>query len=930
MEQTVNINHFKDMFDENSLDALYYMEIPSGKYKYFSKSAKNIFGYSQEEFYNNPLLIKKIIHPHWQEYFNDAWEKLLLGNVPPYYEYQIVAKDKSVKYITQRNSIDKDNNGNVTAIRGIVTDITHHKSMEKELELNRKRFDEISQTSSDWVWEVSKDGVYTYVSDRVEDFLGYKAEEIIGKSPFHTMPPKEAEVVAQKFIEYVSKQVPFKNLENINIHKNGNHVVLETSGFPIFDESGEYIGYRGTDRDITDIKNLLNNLNEAQKLAKIGHWELDLITNELYWSDEVYRIFGLKEQEFDASYEAFLQYIHPDDHDLVKNAYSKSFKDKSNYSIQHRIITKDKQLKFVEERYIHKFDNNGNIIKSIGTIHDITRQVENEHELNIAANVYKYSNDGIVITDETNAIVSVNQAFEKLTGYTFNEVKGENPRIFNSGWADNVFYAHMWNSLLKNNFWQDELWDRKKDGSLYAVNMSIACVKDKEDKIKNYIAISRDITESKNKEKAIHRLAYYDFLTKLPNRKLFEQEVESYIKSSHYNDKKFAILFLDLDNFKWVNDSLGHHVGDKLLVKVSQLLSSLISEDSIVSRLGGDEFIIIAPYEKKLTISKLATDILETVSKPILIDEKDINVGWSIGISVYPKNADNYTDLLKSADTAMYMAKENGKNNFRYFNDKMNQEAVERLNIDSKIRHAIKNENFTLNYQPKVSCKDSSMHGVEALIRWHDDELGFIPPDKFIPIAEESGYMKEIGIWVIKQALSDLKTIHATKHSNITMAINISGKQLNENDFYQTVKQIIQEVGVDPKFIEFEITETSIMKDIDSVVVLLQKIKELGITISIDDFGTGYSSLSYLNRLPVDILKIDREFVLQLEDNEDSNSIIRATMALSKALKLTTVAEGVETMQQKEILTELGCSLIQGYLYSKPLSLNDLLEFMEK
>ena len=930
MNQTINMNHFEHIFDESSTDALYYMELPSGIYKYFTKSAQAIFGYSQHDFYNNPLLIKKIIHPDWLNYFHSSFEKLLIGDVPEYYEYQIIDKDNNVKWVNQRNSIEKDEEGNVVAIIGMVTDITKHKSLETELQESRKKFEEISQTSSDWVWEVNEEGIYTFVSDRVEDFLGYKASEIIGKSPFDTMPTQEAEIIANKFIGYVSKHKPFKNLQNINIHKNGNHVVLQTSGFPIFNNIGEFIGYRGTDRDITDINNLVNNLNEAQELAKIGHWELDLITNKLHWSDEVFRIFGLKEQEFNATYEAFLQHIHPDDHDLVNNAYFKSLENKSNYSIKHRVITKDKQLKYVEERCIHKFDNDGNIIKSIGTVHDITKQVENEKELNVAANVYKHSNDGIVITDENNSIISVNQSFEKLTGYTLDEVKGENPRIFNSGWGDDTFYSNMWNDLFKNDFWQDEIWDRNKDGTLYAVNMSIVCIRNKEKNIINYIAISRDITESKNKEKAIHQLAYYDFLTKLPNRKLFKQEVESYIKSSHYNNKKFAILFLDLDNFKWVNDSLGHHVGDKLLVKVSQLLSSVISEDSIVSRIGGDEFVVIAPFSKKLTISKLANNILKTVSNPIVIDEKEINVGWSIGISVYPDNANNHTDLLKNADTAMYMAKENGKNNFRYFNDVMNQEAVERLNIDTKLRHAINNSSFTLNYQPKVSCKDATVMGVEALIRWNDPELGFIPPDKFIPIAEESGYMKEIGIWVIKQALSDLKTIHKNQESNISMAINISGKQLNEDDFYQTVKQIIKELDVNPKFIEFEITETSIMKDIDSVIILLQKIKELGITISVDDFGTGYSSLSYLNRLPIDILKIDREFVMQLEDNSSSNSIVTATMALSKALKLTTVAEGVETMQQKEILSELGCNLIQGYLYSKPLALNNLLEFMKK
>ena len=929
MKENIKIEDFENLFIKNANDVLYYMELPSGAYKYISKSAETIFGYSQEEFINNPKLIKKLLHPDWKNYFEAEWEKLIVGNVPSFYEYSIIDKNGNVKWLNQRNSIEKDSEGNVTGIKGLITDITKYKNLEDELGDTRRRFDRISQTSSDWVWEVDVNGVYTYVSERVKEFLGYSVDEIIGKTPFDTMPKEEAKSIGKKFMEYASNQEPFKDLENINIHKNGSYVVLQTSGFPIFDKNGRFAGYRGTDRDITDLNNLITNLNEAQTLSKIGHWELDLVKNELYWSDEVYRIFGLLPQEFAATYEAFLEHIHPDDHDLVNSAYSKSLEDHSSYNIKHRVLTKNGELRYVEERCIHKLNTDGEIIKSIGTVHDITQQVKYEKDLEVASNVFKYSTDGIIITDKDNLIVSVNESFEKLTGYTNAEVIGKNPKLFSSGWGDKEFYKNMWQELKKNDFFKDELWDRKKDGTLYAISMSIVCVRDAEGDIINYIAISHDITESKDKEREIHQLAYYDFLTKLPNRKLFQQELESYIKSSHFNSKKFAVLFLDLDNFKWVNDSLGHHFGDKVLVEVSQILTSLVLEDSLVARLGGDEFVIISPFHDQLEISKLATSILESVSHPIIIDSTEINVGWSIGISIFPDNANSATDLLKNADTAMYQAKESGKNSFRYFNNTMNNEAVKRLELDTKLRHAIKHDAFTLNYQPKFSCENNSISGVEALIRWSDSKLGFIPPDKFIPIAEESGYMKEIGTWVIKKALEDLKIIHENADSKITMAINISPKQLEEDDFYQSAKEIIEESGIDSKYIEFEITETSIMKDIDSVIALISKIKKLGVTISIDDFGTGYSSMAYLKKLPLDILKIDRAFVMELEHDEDSNSIVQAIMALSKALKLTTIAEGVETMEQKNILEELGCNFFQGYLYSKPLELNKLLEFMK-
>lgn len=808
------------------------------------------------------------------------------------------------------------------------------RELELQLKETRKRFIEMANTSTDWIWEIDINGVYTFVSPRVKDFLGYSDKEIIGKTPFDTMRKKEASRVNKIFINYILKHLPFKDLENVNIHKDGHEVVLQTSGVPIFDTDGNFSGYRGTDREISDIKNLLKhleeskeNLKEAQKLSNIGHWELDLVHNSLYWSDEVYRIFGLEPQEFDATYESFLNHIHPDDHDLVNNAYSNSLADKSSYNIEHRVLTKQGKLKYVEERCIHKYDEDGNAVKSIGTVHDITQRVENDKELQLASNVFKYSTDAIVITDSNNKILSVNEAYEELTQYSLGEVLGKDPKVISSGWGDKKFYKKMWNDISEKGLWYGEIWDRKKSGDVYAAYQSIISVTDKDNKVINYIAISHDITEAKSKENTIHELAYCDFLTKLPNRKLFEQEVEAYIKSSHYSNKKFAILFLDLDNFKWVNDSLGHRFGDQVLVEMSKKLHSLIPEDSIVARLGGDEFVILAPYKNSLNISQLATKIIQSVKDHIVIDEKEINVGWSIGISLFPENACTYTLLLQNADTAMYEAKAKGKNNFQFFANEMNLFAQERLKIDTRLKHAVSNSLFTLNFQPKYSYSKNKTKGVEALIRWNDEELGFVPPDKFIPIAEESGYIYDIGLWVLKESIKALQVIHKVDNE-ITMAINVSGKQLESDKFYDDVIEIIQKTDVETSMLEFEITETSIMNDIESIIPILNKIKKLGIKISIDDFGTGYSSMAYLKKLPIDTLKIDREFVMHLEKDEEDLAIVEATIALSRAFKLSTVAEGVEKIEHKEILKKLGCDFFQGYYYSKPLDLDSLIEFI--
>lgn len=923
-----SLKHFEKLFLENSKDALYYMHLPSGEYEYITNSSISLFGYTPEEFYSNPFLIEKLIHPDCKAYFTKMWQELLDGNIAKTFEYKIIDKNKNLKWLNQRNYIVKDKDGKIIGIKAIISDITYYKDLQEDLEESKNKFATVLEASSDWIWEVDADAVFTFVSDRVKDFLGYEASEIIGKSVFYTMPEDEAKRVAEIFKNIILNREPIKNFENINIHKDGTPITLQTNGFPLFDKEDNLIGYRGTDRDVTDVKNLIRNLNEAQTIAKIGHWKFNLCSGELFWSDEVYRIFGYEPNEIEATYDEFTKHICEEDRKAVSDAYNKSLEDKKPYNITHRIITKDKKIKYVEERCIHRLDKDGTIIKSIGTVHDITDRVEYEKELEIASIVFKHSSDGILISDKNNKIVSVNKSFEALTGYSKEEVVGKDPKFLSSGWGDKEFYKKMWSELLTNNFWSSNLRDRRKDGSIYEVEQSIICVRDKNNKIINYIAISHDITEAKNREDEIHQLAFYDFLTKLPNAKLFKQEVETYLKSSHYNSEEFAILFLDLDNFKWVNDSLGHQAGDLLLIEMASKLKEIISRDSILSRLGGDEFIILAPYENLFTISQLANTILETVKEPIKLHDKEVNVSWSIGISLYPQNGENYNDLLKNADAAMYEAKDKGKNTFRYFNDAMNQDALYRLELDTKLRQAIANNSFFLNYQPKYSYAHKKTIGVEALIRWIDKDFGFIPPDKFIPIAEESNYINKIGSWVIEQSLHDLKIINQKLSFPITMSINVSGKQLEDDGFYDEVKRLLDESGVEPSLVEFEITETSIMQNIQCVIEILKKIKKLGVKLSVDDFGTGYSSMSYLKKLPIDTLKIDREFVKELESDADSKSIVKAIMALAKSLSLQTVAEGVENEEQKDILEIIDCDMLQGYLYSKPLSLDDLVEFL--
>ncbi|MBN2823771.1 MAG: EAL domain-containing protein [Campylobacterales bacterium] len=807
-------------------------------------------------------------------------------------------------------------------------------TQQQSLEQSRAEFTKIAEVSSDWVWEVDEQGVFTYVSAKVKDFLGYEPDEILGKTPFDLMPPDEAARVKEAFLEYLHECRPFRDLENTNLHKDGSRVILSTSGFPIFDKDGSFMGYRGSDRDVTQLKNLIANLQkseynlkQAQRVAGIGHWELDLVNNTLFWSDEVYRIFGVEPQSFEATYEAFLRFIPLEDHEMVNSAYSESVQNGSSYHITHKIITQQKELKYVEERCEHIVDRDGKVIRSIGTVHDITEKVNKDKQIYLASNVFEYSTDAIVITNAKNEIITVNKTFTQLTGYSPDEAIGKNPRLLSSGWGDEKFYKKMWSDIINKGLWQGEVWDRRKDGTLYIVEQSIIAVRNTSGKVDNYIAISHDITSSKNQQEQIKKLAFYDFLTKLPNRKFFKEKVENYIKSSRYSHTAFALLFLDLDNFKWVNDTLGHKVGDKVLLHVAKDIQSILNEDCTVGRLGGDEFVVVVPYSDILSVSRTAQKIIDLMQEPITIDNHTVNVGWSIGISLYPDNADNYDDLLKHADMAMYVAKGNGKNNYQYFNEEMNNNAHQRMLLHNRLKQSLKNESFYLVYQPKIDCNREQVVGAEALLRWREEELGEISPSVFIPIAEESGLIVDLGYWVFEQVFRDTKELIKRGFKDFTIAINVSISQLEKHDLLERVMKLLNRYELESKYFEIEVTESGLMSNIAKLDKVIAGFVQHGFSVAIDDFGTGYSSLQYLNKLSFNTLKIDKEFINNIDTK--GNVITQAIMGLSKTLGFVSVAEGVETQEQLETLKNMGCDIIQGYFYSKPLLLSNFIAYFK-
>lgn len=769
-----------------------------------------------------------------------------------------------------------------------------------------------------------EDSKFIFVNKAYADLIGVSPSQMIGRSDYDFFPKEIAQNYVNDDIKVIRNRVEIDTKKEIVI--NNEKRIIRAIKKPLLTD-GKVYGVLGIFWDVTEYTleqqayiKLQNGLNKAQELAQIGHWELDLAGGSLFWSDEVYRIFGREPQSFGATYEAFLNYIHPDDRELVNQSYTNSVNERKGYHITHRVIKESGEIVYVEERCEHEFDENFNVIRSIGTVHDITKQKIAQNELLLSSEVFAKMSDGVIITDAENKIIKVNEAFTKITGYSEDEAIGNQPNMLSSGWHSQEFYQSMWNSIEETDQYSGEIEDRKKNGETYISDITIISLQNDDGILTNYISIFSDVTEKKAKDELIHNLAYYDHLTDLPNRMLFQERFLEKEKYAKRNKKKMAMLFLDMDNFKNVNDTLGHTVGDKFLIEVVKILKETLRSQDTIARQGGDEFtILIDNFDYIEEILPVVEKIVNKFKEPVNVEGIKLYTGVSVGISIYPDDGNDFTTLVKSADTAMYHVKENGKSNFHFFTEGMNKQMMQRIELENKLRNAISNDEFFLVYQPKVDTKLEKVYGMEALIRWQSVD-GLIPPDKFISVAEEMGLIYEIGLWVIEKSLSDLKNLH-NDGNILTLSINVSSIQFENENFIEDLNSAVKSIGIRSNYIELEITETQIMGDIEKTLMKLNYLHSLGFQMSIDDFGTGYSSLSYLKKLPAQTIKIDRSFVLDIDKNNEDKSIVGAIIAMARTLGKDVIAEGSETKEHIETLRDLDCHKIQGYYFSKPLEI---------
>jgi diguanylate cyclase (GGDEF)-like protein/PAS domain S-box-containing protein len=663
-------------------------------------------------------------------------------------------------------------------------------------------------------------------------------------------------------------------------------------------------------------------LASAQRTAQLSNWELNPLTGMFWGSDEMLQILGMVKNSPCFSFENFLFTVEPSDRHLVASGLANVFKHKSSCCFEFRIKHIDNTLHVVRMQGQADTAISGKTPRISGTLQDVTEIRQVEDNLRMLKEAVDCLPVGITLSDISGKIIYSNPAEAEIHGYTPEELIGKEANQFAPLSHRKPFTLEEINNmgLLKR-----ESMNIRKNGEEFPVQLTSLAVRCSDGRCLGIVTTCEDITSRKESEKKIHRLAYYDPLTGLPNRGMFIDRLHQALAFAHREERKVCLVFLDLDNFKDVNDTYGHDFGDKLLREVSERLNGTMREADTLARLGGDEFVVVlSSIISQENTANAAQRLMSVFTNPFLIDGKKIYCSVSIGIAIYPDDGGDTESLLKCADAAMYHAKDDGKAQYRFFSVEMNQKIMHRVSVENSLRQGLERQEFFVNYQPQWDLKTSTMVGAEVLLRWQSADFGLMPPSEFIALTENSGLIFDLGQWVLRTACNQAKNWALAGHKDFKVAVNISGKQLKQPDFLEMINNVILESGVEPKTLELEFTESVIMEEADKTIETLRSLKKLGVQLSIDNFGTGYSSLNYLKHFPIDRIKIDRSFVADLDRNDDDAALVKAIISMGHSLNRKVLAEGVENSDQLSFLTLHGCDEVQGFYLAIPMTAEEL------
>lgn len=855
----------------------------------------------------------------------------------------------------------------------IATDITMRKYTEEALRDTNQTLQALIQASPLAIIALDPQGNVTRWNLAAEHMFGWNQQEVIG----HHLPivPDDKQEEFRALRERVLRGESFTGIEVRRRKRDGSPIDISISTAPLRNGQGNINGIMGVVADVTERKQTqaINDL-----LHEIDQFVLQGLTQDFilpYVCTRLVDIFaypltwiGMKEADGTVSisakagthtdYLADLRVRWDDtpDGQCTMGLAVRGKKTQTSSDTQEPAIRQCQERAsrygfqsfaavplFVHDKILgalnlyafrpHVFDTETiRMLENLAAHISVTLLIAmDQQQLRLQGIAMASVANAVFITDCGGHIKWVNNAFTRLSGYTAEEVYGKTPRLFKSGKHDNPFYRQVWQTLLAGEVWRGEVVNRRKDGGLYTVSQTITPLLDTHGKVCHFVAIHEDITAKKEVEERIVYMANYDTLTNLPNRTMFLDHLELELAHAHRNKQMVAVMFLDLDRFKIINDTLGHTFGDQLLKAAAERLRGCVREGDTVSRLGGDEFtFIISDITNPQDVVLIAQKILNVMSRSFLVEGYEVHVTPSIGIALYPTDATDADSLIKKADTAMYHAKEQGRNTFKFYMEDMNIHTLERLKLENDLRKALEKGELLVYYQPLIDQNTGQIISMEALVRWQHPELGMIYPAKFIPIAEETGLIIPIGEWVLTTACTQTRIWHDAGFSTLRITVNLSARQFKQQQLVNTIKHVLQKTGLDPHYLELELTEGIIMQNNMAILATLYELKALGILFSIDDFGTEYSSLSYLKRFPIDTLKIDRSFVRDITTNPDDAAIVTAIIAIAESLKLKVVAEGVENKEQAAFLHQLHCNNIQGYVYSHPLPAVDIEHLLQK
>lgn len=703
-------------------------------------------------------------------------------------------------------------------------------------------------------------------------------------------------------------------------------------------------------REIYSLSNSINNMIESIRTsraeiqaeknrfqlvigaAKLGYWDWNYKTGSHIVNDTWLSMLGLTQKGFSSHVSDWVKLIHPDDNQLVFDTINSHIKTGESYVVEYRMKHVDGDWLWIQgSGAVVEYDEiSHEPIRLCGIHQDITIRKEAEERLKLSARVYNDTLEGIMITDANEIIVDVNPSFCKITGYSIEETIGKSPRMLSSGIQSPDIYQKMWYSIENNSHWRGEVWNCKKNGEIYAALLTISVLKDANGQVTNYIGVFTDITQNKKQQEKLNQMAHYDVLTGLPNRSLFVDRFHQAVAHSKRTKKKLGVCFLDLDNFKPVNDNYGHDVGDQLLIEVAARITESLRDEDSVSRQGGDEFaLLFNDIESFAQCEQTLARIHNALSQPYIIDGSSHNITASSGVTLYPDDDGDIDTLLRHADQAMYKAKLSGKHHYQLFNPESDLQIIEKHNKLDEIRQALVNDELELYYQPKVNMVTGKVFGVEALIRWIHPEKGLIPPLEFLPTVEGTDVEIEIGNWVINKAISHIE-LWRNLNIIIEVSINISSKHLLSEFFYADLSTALaNHPTVEAKYLQLEILESSALGDLNNITSVINACRDtLGVKAALDDFGTGYSSLTHLRRLPVDTIKIDQTFIRDMLDDPSDYAIIDGVIGLADSFNKEVIAEGVETIEHGLMLLLMGCEQAQGYGISKPMPMIELIDWL--